>query len=477
MAEARSALALATLLVLSHCGGASTGRADAPADGGVDATTPDAGVDAPQVDAPADGQQPVTGYPAVHASPPQVQTSGGPVLAAPHVVPVFFPNDPLRSGIESFLAALAGSEGASYWAATTHEYGVGTPSIAPSIVVTDPPPASITDTQIATWLAGYVGGEHAGWPAIDANNVYVVFYPLATVITRDGDTLESCRDFSGYHAETPVAAAGGSDAGATDAGGPDAGDAGGPTFVHAVLARCSNWLGLTGLDAVTGPASHEIVEAATDPELRTNPAYDSIDVDHYVWGDALGTEVGDMCHMESPDRLYQHMNGADGGNDGGSFVVQRTWSDQAAEADGDPCVPAIPTVPYFNAAPDLSGRVELYPDPVTHPTSFLRTTGVRVPVGQSVTIAVRLFATSPRPTWYVQFYELTATGAPNTLQATWDKPTATGNTSGNNGDVRHLTITAMAPGPLGGAEFALYSSDTDDVNAPTYTSWFGFVAN
>src|SRR4051812_41747892 len=62
------------------------------------------------------------GFPGPHPAAPQVETLGGAVLAAPNVVPIFFPNDPMRADVETFLAQLAGG---SFWTSATSEYGVG----------------------------------------------------------------------------------------------------------------------------------------------------------------------------------------------------------------------------------------------------------------------------------------------------------------------------------------------------------------
>jgi hypothetical protein len=161
----------------------------------------DAGDEAPQVaagaDASLDAAPGTAGYPAAHASLPRIESLGGPVLIRPVVVPIFFANDPLQAQIEQFLAQLAGS---SYWAATTSEYGVGPVQVAPSIVVSDQVPSSITSPEIASWLADHLDGTHAEWPAIDGQHVYVAFYPQDTTISQPSGAT-SCTSFGGYHAE------------------------------------------------------------------------------------------------------------------------------------------------------------------------------------------------------------------------------------------------------------------------------------
>src|SRR3569623_3278330 len=93
---------------------------------------------------------------------PQVLSAGGPVLAKPEIVPIFFAGDDLQPQIESFLPALPQSP---YWTATTSEYGIGTPEIEPTIVTTAPPPPTDDDLQarLEDHLAGPVPAQ--GWIA------------------------------------------------------------------------------------------------------------------------------------------------------------------------------------------------------------------------------------------------------------------------------------------------------------------------
>jgi hypothetical protein len=366
--------------------------------------------------------------------------------------------------IEQFLAQLVGS---SYWTATTGEYGIGGLHVAPSIVVSDAVPTSISDARIRTLLAGYLDGTHAEWPPIDGNNVYVVFFPQTTAIAGPaGDT--SCQDFGGYHDEGQESIDAGSSGDGGDDAGPEAsgfGGAPGSSFAYGVIVRCATFNGLTGIDGVTAETSHELVEAATDPFFRTNKAFALVDFDHLAWNYAgskpAGSEVGDMCvGTEASSTIYQRMVGG--------FIVQRTWSNQAAEAGQDPCVPAVANV-YFNAAPDLNDTlfVDIPNDPtMVIPSVF--TSGVSVPVGQSQTINLRLFSTGPTADWYVGAGEYSVRP---TLHLSEDKG------SGNNGDVIQLTVTRTTDGPLPGSysEIAILSSPTATFTPGAYQVWNVFV--
>ncbi len=273
------------------------------------------------------------------------------------MIPVFFANDSAQGQVERFLSALAVS---SFWAATTKEYGVGPFHVAPSVVLSDPLPSAGARADVLSWLTAYLDGSHPEWPAIDANNVYVVFFPpLATISDSTGT---SCVDFGGYHSEGIQGASAGGDAGAPNASGA--------SFVYAIIPECLTFADLRGIDVITAALSHELVELATDPFVRTNPAYVGVDDAHRAWS-LVGTgdsEVGDMCNVsESPDRLYRRLVG--------DFVVQRTWSNRAALAKQDPCVPAI-TEAYFNAAPDFHESVKLFRSRMTSSLATMATSSI-----------------------------------------------------------------------------------------------------
>jgi hypothetical protein len=391
------------------------------------------------------------------------------------VIPVFFASDAFQAPIERFLSELATS---SFWTATTEEYGVGPVRVAPSVVLPDALPSASARADVLTWLSGYLDGSHPEWPAIDANNIYVVFFPPGATISDGNGT--SCADFGGYHSEGIIqGGSGGGDAGAAESGGDDGGAAGavnaaGASFVYAIIPECSRFAGLTGLDVITGSLSHELVEAATDPFVVTNPAYFGVDDNHRSWS-FVGTgdsEVGDMCNWaESPNRLYRRLVG--------DFVVQRTWSNRAALAKQDPCVPAIKE-PYFSAAPDFGQSVKI------GRFATATTPGVRLAVGESTTVDIRLFSTGVTADWYVEagevvpssnaFVTMTAP-ARSSLSFAWDRHL------GNNGDVVKLTITRKsAAAGFGGTGFLLYSAIPNpdrQSDGPwlAWSTWAGFVAN
>jgi hypothetical protein len=457
IAHAVAALALGGLACSSGLSAPMVGDAGRPE---TSVGGPEAGRDASHESSGSDAAEDRSNnapYPASHPATPKATWFGGPVLTAPQLVPIFFADDPLESEIESFLTAFAAS---SFWPTVTKEYGVGPLSIAPSIVVTDAPPVTITDAEVDAWIGGYLNGTHASWPPAALDNIYMVFYPMGTTITvpQDGS---SCVGFGGYHYEGRIPttdADGAADAG-NDATVADAGPSrGGMPFTYAVIPRCSTFAGYTGIDTVTLAVSHETVEASTDPLNRTDVAYGGVDEDHLVWQLAPGGEVADLCAYEP--QSYQRLVG--------DFLVQRIWSNTEAEASHDPCVPPIPVTPspvYFNAAPGLTAHVS-----VTEHGSMYPSEGIKVPVGQSATFDLYFFSDEPLAAWIVYMDDSSfAFGGERLLQFSPNY------VMGRNGDVVSVKVTAVAAGAYGGSEMFLTSYAMG--NESTLNYWFGFAQN
>ncbi len=412
---------------LFACGGTT----DTPTDGGdTDAGDQDVVV---VVDAgpDVDNGQPSTTYPAFKVDPPQVVNSGGSTLAAPKVVPIYYSNDDatFTGNITSFLNKLPAS---TYWGPSVVEYGVGALSIATPVQLTTPAPLTISDDEIQAWLTTKLASSDPAFPAPDANTIYTFFFPTGTTITlsQQQGGGSSCKQFGGYHDNVVFAA---------------------KPVAYAVVPRCATFGGLTGLDAVTGPSTHEIIEAATDPYPQDSPAYQSVDDNHILWTFILGGgETGDLCAQFSNAFFIP----TDVGN-----TVQRTWSNKAAKAGHDPCQPADGSA-YFNSMPVLPETVTL--------GGQITTKGITIPVGGTGTVEVDLFSDADtKGPWTVKATDAASLqGAKPTLDFTWDK------TSGLNGEKLHLTITVLGKSQYGAAAFIL-----DSVQGPRTSLWVGLVAN
>jgi hypothetical protein len=307
------------------------------------------------------------------------------------------------------------------------------------VVLTEMAPPTLDDTAIQTWLAGKLNGNDPLWPAADDNTVYVLHYPSGTSITIPspmGGTSASCVQFGGYHSEIALDAAHMSQA-----------------VSYAVVPRCQLFGNLAGIDAVTGAESHELIEAVTDPYPMTNPAWAQVDGPHIYWELILGGgEVGDMCaQFPSSFTKFSEL----------SYTVQRTWSNAAAKAGKDPCVPEVPGEVYFNSAPLLKDNITVQGLPVTMK-------GAKIPVGSSKTIELDLFSEGDTGgPWTVDIVDgATLMGGSPTMTFSLDQ------TSGQNGQMLMLTINVL--------KSTIYGADVFVVRSTLGTTtnwWLGLVGN
>ena len=364
---------------------------------------------------------------APHGTAPQLVKMTGNVLTAPKVVPIFFQNDQtMQSTIEQFLHQLAGS---SYWTAAAHEYGVGDLAVGATIVTSDTPPT--TDTALTSWLQGHFNGQN-GWPSSpDPQTIYSVFLPAGVVLQGQGGN--SCEAYYAYHDELAL----------TGTKKP---------IIYALMPRCMD-MHMTPVDIQTTSLSHELLEAATDPLVETGGAFGNMDNDHMIWAYTPGAEVGDLC--EYVDAAYQKLVG--------NFLVQRSWSNAAAMAGHDPCVPALPGA-FEGAAPMLTETM-----PIDGPGGQVMTKGVQVGIGASKTIDVQFYSDAESGTFTITADDAAGFfGGTPELQLTLDK------TIGKNGDVAHLTIKRLATGQSPGSEFVISVKAADN---SVVSQWWGFAAN
>lgn len=361
---------------------------------------------------------------------PQILNIGGSVMKTPKIVPIFYPGEPYVTELTTFITNLAGS---SYWTATTSEYGVGPVTAGASHTMATAAPTTIDDAEIKTFLTTQLDGAH-GWGMPDPSTIYTIYYPSTTTITLMNAT--SCSAFGGYHNEVTI--------GAT-------------RVVYAVMPRCS--AGGSDLDYLTSASTHEFIEAVTDPHPFTGAAFNQPDDDHLVWALFPISEVGDMCTFNTGAEVNLLEIG---------YVVQRTWSNKAAAAHHNPCVPAPAGRVYFNSVPMLKDTVNIDLSGGMGGTGY-PTKGVAVPVGTSKTIDVSLFADGSTGPWTVQAvdYEQYMKHASPDLSFAIDK------TQGSAGDTLRLTITRNAAGAYGGSAFILSSSQ----GASNQNLWVGFAGN
>jgi len=281
--------------------------------------------------------------PASHPPFPLVSAHGGPVLKNIELVPVYFGADPLRVDLEKFNSWIVSSD---YWEQAGAEYGVHAGTRLPALQFDSVAAASISDTQIASWLDARVAD--GSLPKPTANTLFALFYQAGTTVTTATGT--SCRAFAALHESVPLA---------------------NPIFTgdvsFAIIPRCSFSPG-DELEIATDVASHEYMEAATCPLPLSNPSW-LMDNDRgplEAWSILSGPAVADLCLNQSYDVV-----------DG--FSVNDIWSNAAAQAGRNPCQPSDPKHPFFAVSSDAT---------IYHAQP-----------GATLTIHARAWSNMPAPDW------------------------------------------------------------------------------
>lgn len=460
-AAAQGSLALFFLLAAlatAACGSSSNGSTSSGQqnDGGEDASndsrgvpeaTTDAGDGAPSPDAEAGAP-----YPAFMVDMPQIQKNQGVVLASPVIVTISWPTDTNAATWESFGDGLGAS---TYWTATTAEYGVGaaTSATANHVRMVRPLPATLSYTDLQNFVTAALtqalapadggtpdsGGSDAGasdagppdpvWPAPTigasgvAQTIYSLFIPSSTAVTDPGTGVSFCTEgATGYHAYATV--------GTTD-------------LAYAVNLECPSMSAVM----VEQTAAHEMIESATDPYDGSGFAdgYHGYDANHLAWDLYTGynDELADAC--QAWQYAYTQLTGSF------PYGVQLSWSNAAARAGHDPCVPS-PAGPYHG--------MTLFPSEETSVSANLSVVGLttqtsrgfEVTIGKPIQFHVGFFSDAPTAAWTISY------DFPATL-ATFDtnfNPLGNGSgtvmlsqTTGKNGDQATVTVTSTAKGEGG----------------------------
>jgi hypothetical protein len=389
------------------------GALDAPS-GSVPDGSPEFGRDAssaPLADgAPfVEGSASDTGFsPAAHAPFPQIPNNGGRILANPQLVTVTFADYPYESDVQAFGDWIVTSN----WLTTVgQEYGVGAGQQVQKVVLNDVLPASVLPADVEQLLEERIAdGSLPAPPGPDSDFVYVVYFPSSTK-TYVSAGAAYC---TGWHLSFDLAR-----------------DGGAITVPYAAIATGCNYRppGESELQDVEQEASHEIIEAATDP-IYAAPAYlivDSANPWHYLDG-----EVGDLCVSKTLT-----LSG---------FEVQRIWSNSAASSgEVDPCQPNPTGAPFYG-------------------TSTASADDVAVAAGQSTTFSITAWSSAPLAAWSIVPVAAYNSGDFQPGVVWMSAPVNLGAASApslqvSNGDTTSVTLS-VPPGTPSGAygAIAMYSS-------------------
>jgi hypothetical protein len=284
---------------------------------------------------------------APHQPFPLVSYFDGGVLSSPQIVTITYPQYAHTAAVEGWGAYAVGSQ----WIRTTgSQYGVGAGSSLGNVVLPDQSPAQLTDALIQQNLQTYMAhGVIPPSPATLSNEVIYMLYLNASVSIDDPDAGLGvlCQDFVGYHSNI------GLDAGAN--------------IYYAVIGDCDlpDAGEIVAESDVEATAAHELMESMTDP--AGNSWYMDVPFTNDWWEPWEYAEVADLCELAA----YTTESG---------WTFQRIWSNTAAAAGGDPCIPATPGAVYWNVSPTPS------PVQVVEP-------------GSSIQITVTGWSTGPAAPW------------------------------------------------------------------------------
>ena len=320
---------------------------------------------------------------AAHTPMPQAIPHAGKVIAHPQLVTITFSDDSFASMENAFGDAIVGDP---WMTATGADYGVGTGTHAAKVTV-GAAPASFSFAGVQSFIEGKINDGTLPAPSATGDqHIYMLYVPRKVALNADlGGEY-------GHHGM---------------------GTAKGASIAYAVILDPT--FNTDELNGITSTAAHELMEAATDP---LDPPNDGWYVDPPLpdpWYLIAG-EVGDLCDGEALIKV-------------GGFDVQRIYSNTAAAAGKNPCVPEDPDAEWQDVTVD----------PATMPT---------IAAGSSVTFTLTGWSTSQVADWALD--EFTADYAD--LDDTMTTPTFSSKTI-NNG--KTVTVTLHAPanatsGQLGG---------------------------
>lgn len=321
---------------------------------------------------------------------PHVEFHGGRFLRNPEVHTVTFAGDDpaLVARLERFGDIITTS---SWWRAVVEGYCagaddcVGDGSPGGHVRVAERLPGEVTPPDIEAILTRAAAAGRFG--AIDPNTLAVTYLPPGVALT-DAEVPRYCDGPRALHHTFLLD---------------------GAIVPYALIPRCGDE------EALTVSASHEILEATTNPEPTDRGFAFGQDSSNLGFM-AAGIEPADPCGLLRRDGPWPIVEG---------FAVHRAWSNRAASVGTDPCVPAPADRTYLALVP-RAATVRL-----TEP-------------GTTATVVVEGAGDHPTAPWSISAVDLTgrqegrayldvaldrqtiATGAPATLTLTLRRPRPSG---------------------------------------------------
>lgn len=235
---------------------------------------------------------------------------GGPVLSSVHVVKLNYGAGTYQSYVSgtgagtmsAFFNAITGSP---YFTWLNNDYKTpsqaigygsfgGDFTITPSAVNNG---ATITDSQIQVEISAQISSGHI--PAPTANTLYMTFFPKGKKISQGGSYSCQGGGFCAYHG-TMLRNGSNVYYGVM----PDNSTGSGCDSGCGTSSAYNNW---------TSVASHEMIEAVTDPAVGLASTYGP----PLAWYNKTYGEIGDICNAQQAIVT---------GTDGVGYTVQKEWS-------------------------------------------------------------------------------------------------------------------------------------------------------
>jgi hypothetical protein len=292
--------------------------------------------------------------------------------------------------------------------------------------VSDAVQATVTDGGVAEGGASDAGAPDPTWPPAtvgangQAQTIYALYIPPSTAVTDPGTGTSFCSlGGFGYHDEVFAGSVG---------------------VAFAVTLQCPS----VTVAANEETAAHELVEAATDPYVEsTDLGYVHFDADHVAWDlyTQFNDELADAC--QNWQDSYEQESGSF------PYWVQRSWSNTAAVAGHDPCVPAAAGA-YHGMTLFPSQESTVTVNAVALGGAMTSTHGFKATVGQPLTFQVGYFSDASAAPWTISY------DFPADLYTDMGGPLGNGKakvtidqTSGQNGDKANVTLTVSTKGGAG----------------------------
>ena len=329
------------------------------------------------------------------------QESAGGTLSPLRLVVIVASGDPLAEDLYGFGDAAVASD---WFKAVTAEYGVAAPLPSAVHLVGGklPSGAALDDDAVAAYIELTLASTTDA-PTPDGRTLYLVYLPPGVELANNA----SCRGpgSAGYHHRYGT---------------------GGDGF--AVIQRCQGGFESL-LQMLTIFGSHEIAEAVTDSGAGWRLPSPSSSVPIWMsnpwleYEESRITENGDLC---IDTRVLE-----------GGYWYQRSFSNAAALAGGDPCVPSLPMA-YYGATTEKPWY-----------------TGA---AGTTLQIVVTGWSTAPADDWSVRAHvQETSAGS-----GAWAAATTSG-AKLNNGTGTTLTVKIPEDAPSGAwASIFLLAAHEDD---------------